>query len=612
MGACLDLINRAAIEVAAGRRIEDDFVLLPKTLLPPAKEEAAVVVEAVVTLVGLIDSLFGFPMPPQTESLIEAMESLRSADLSLPLRPRVRAGQNYIKSTFRSYWEAGVAPALRKPAALRRVVADRMGLNRRGEVFDLSLAAIRRGFQVQRYGVSFFSPFAAAQVYNLFLGNKKSPVVWDCSGGFGARMLAFHALYPDGVYYVNEPAPLTASDIEGLAALTKGQSRIYRSGSELMEAGKGLPTKRVDLVFTSPPYFDKEKYFDEPGQCWRDYPSKDLWVKNYLIPTLSAARGSLKPNGAVVINISKELEETLLSAADEVGLPLSMRLSLPVAADHFSRKRGVRSKEEPILIFSSARRKVLLPRPLWQKEVDPRESEEELWVEVVPTRYAVSNRGRVTSAAQGPWREMKPTAMQSGYCSVGIREEQGGKARTTLLHQLVVLAFDGPPPTQEHVDVRHLDGDKRNNSLVNLAWGTRSENMLDVVNHRQGSKERPPKPRESPWYQGYTLDSYLVAAGLQFYAEGKLSIADLTRYWRCSRDVAANIVHGETRGHVPRPEGVSKRRGRRRSAARREEIMGLIAEGLSTEQINERLGEGLTHQAIYYYKTLLRRKAQPD
>ena len=50
-----------------------------------------------------------------------------------------------------------------------------------------------------------------------------------------------------------------------------------------------------------------------------------------------------------------------------------------------------------------------------------------------------------------------------------------------LNHRLVMFAFVGPcPPGQE---VRHLDGDKLNPSLDNLVYGTRSENMRDMVRH---------------------------------------------------------------------------------------------------------------------------------
>ena len=56
-----------------------------------------------------------------------------------------------------------------------------------------------------------------------------------------------------------------------------------------------------------------------------------------------------------------------------------------------------------------------------------------------------------------------------------------GKEKTHTVHSLVMLAFRGPAP--EGLEVRHLDGDHRNNALSNLQYGTRSENTLDQVDH---------------------------------------------------------------------------------------------------------------------------------
>lgn len=54
----------------------------------------------------------------------------------------------------------------------------------------------------------------------------------------------------------------------------------------------------------------------------------------------------------------------------------------------------------------------------------------------------------------------------------------GHKAHGSLVHALVALTFIGPRP--EGHDVRHLDGNPLNNRADNLAYGTRTENILDV------------------------------------------------------------------------------------------------------------------------------------
>ena len=244
---------------------------------------------------------------------------------------------------------------------------------------------------------------------------------------------------------------------------------------------------------------------------------------------------------------------------------------------------------------------------LWGEEARPRRLAAEgveVWALLHEGRYAVSNLGNLlTRTKWEEWRPINPTRHHTGYESVGFTREPGGKAKTYLVHRVVVEAFDGAPPSPDHTDVRHLDGDKRNNVLTNLCWGTRSENMLDVVKHRQGRKEPAPAEIEGDsWYQGYTADDYLVRVGLELYYENVVNIAHLERLWRCSRDVAANIIHGKTRLHVPRPEGNPKKQ-KRRSNARKEAIMALVKEGKNAAQINEALGETLTAQDVYYYRS---------
>ena len=62
----------------------------------------------------------------------------------------------------------------------------------------------------------------------------------------------------------------------------------------------------------------------------------------------------------------------------------------------------------------------------------------------------------------------------------------GHGADGSPVHQLVLLTFAGPPGAGQ--EVRHLNGDPKDNRLENLAYGTRTENILDVF--RQGKAWR--------------------------------------------------------------------------------------------------------------------------
>ena len=103
-------------------------------------------------------------------------------------------------------------------------------------------------------------------------------------------------------------------------------------------------------------------------------------------------------------------------------------------------------------------------------------------------RYQVSDQGRVRSVdryvkcGQGgrgtrlvKGRVLRPAGQKA---DPHLRVVLGHKANGSCVHSLVALTFLGPRP--DGYDVRHLDGDPLNNRADNLAYGTRSENNIDV------------------------------------------------------------------------------------------------------------------------------------
>lgn len=97
--------------------------------------------------------------------------------------------------------------------------------------------------------------------------------------------------------------------------------------------------------------------------------------------------------------------------------------------------------------------------------------------------YFVSDHGRVRSTHV--WRGRHGAILngcldRTGYRQVCLRPAGGGK-KSVRVHVLVAQAFLGPRPAGH--ETRHLDGDKLNNQLKNLAYGTCSENNLDKVRH---------------------------------------------------------------------------------------------------------------------------------
>lgn len=118
--------------------------------------------------------------------------------------------------------------------------------------------------------------------------------------------------------------------------------------------------------------------------------------------------------------------------------------------------------------------------------------ESERWAPVVDWEgYEVSSEGRVRSLDRtvhfedGRVRRYKgqilrqKTCKRTGYVYVSLRN--GPRRECIKTDWLVLAAFVGPCP--EGQERRHLNGDRADPRLTNLAYGTRVQNMRDKWSH---------------------------------------------------------------------------------------------------------------------------------
>lgn len=100
-------------------------------------------------------------------------------------------------------------------------------------------------------------------------------------------------------------------------------------------------------------------------------------------------------------------------------------------------------------------------------------------------RYEVSNLGRVRSwVKQGGRVRDEPFYLKEHIRKTGHGEYAigGSSGKKVMTGRAVLLAFAGPPPTDQH-QAAHNDGNPRNNAITNLRWATPEENMRDKYGH---------------------------------------------------------------------------------------------------------------------------------
>jgi site-specific DNA-adenine methylase len=198
-----------------------------------------------------------------------------------------------------------------------------------------------------KQSVSNFRPTAAKFIYNKF-GNKGT--VWDMSCGWGGRLLGFMASNCTK-YIGTEPSTLTYKglvELKDVYSINK-EIELFCCGSEQLL----LEPDSVDLCFTSPPYYDNERYCEEKTQSFKSYPTKEYWVNDYLKKTINNCKRCLKKNSYMIINIANTpscnwLESKILEISKQQGFVLSNTYKLVLSSI-----AGKGKKYEPVFIFKN-------------------------------------------------------------------------------------------------------------------------------------------------------------------------------------------------------------------------------------------------------------------
>lgn len=195
--------------------------------------------------------------------------------------------------------------------------------------------------------VSNYRPTAAASLYVTFC--EPNDVVWDMSCGFGGRLLGS---YLAKVKYIGtDPSTPTFDGLQEMNKELKLEAELHKCGSE-----EFLPEKdSLDFCFTSPPYFNLEKYTNEETQSYVKFPDKKKWIDGFLKKTFENCYYGLKEGKTMAINVSNtrifnNFEEETIRCALEVGFELKSTWRLALSNPAMSNAKS-HLKYEPIFIF---------------------------------------------------------------------------------------------------------------------------------------------------------------------------------------------------------------------------------------------------------------------
>ena len=104
---------------------------------------------------------------------------------------------------------------------------------------------------------------------------------------------------------------------------------------------------------------------------------------------------------------------------------------------------------------------------------------EPIYINDNKTIYEISSSGRVRSKKKGKVKILKPSKCGSGYYKITMYHK--GKYYQKMIHSLVASVFIKKDDPYNKLQVNHIDGNKLNNSVNNLEWVTRSENIRHAL-----------------------------------------------------------------------------------------------------------------------------------
>lgn len=195
-----------------------------------------------------------------------------------------------------------------------------------------------------------FPANTAAALYDEFC--PKGGYILDPCHGWGGRLTGFYLADNPRLYIGIDPSQTAANGLEKIkltfakyAEKDKKAKIITKPFEKVFMGGK------FDFAFTSPPYFDVEKYEGEESS-WRIYKNYELWRDGFYATLFKKTYGLLKPKSVFALNVGSQtypLVEDGKALAKKVGFKLIERRSHIVKQNTFHGTNEERG--ESLLIF---------------------------------------------------------------------------------------------------------------------------------------------------------------------------------------------------------------------------------------------------------------------
>lgn len=300
----------------------------------------------------------GFPYPKTCINIalreLELLKSIGSKDLDHVLERPSSVGLRTANSLQRNLWNVkvkGRSPleCFENDESLRKILIRAVRLRPDRKCWSANEVRTFSGLY-NRSRASNFRPTVAKVIYERYSGAGSQ--VLDFSAGFGGR--AFAAMAAGREYHAIDPEKCQIRGINELKKLVGGITKTWVGCAE--DILPKIEDASYEIVFSSPPYFNLEKYSPNPKQSYKRYPEFESWISGFLQPVVSHAYRILQKGGYFVVNIANiprfEVGDRFRNMAENLfGTPIWVHSLMLQANPSYIAKFGSFKRREPIFVF---------------------------------------------------------------------------------------------------------------------------------------------------------------------------------------------------------------------------------------------------------------------
>lgn len=214
---------------------------------------------------------------------------------------------NFFQQVNRWSVDGAVSPGPARTWINEKFMTSLMGSSYSLKLEKIDKSKLRTMIGLRKYICAQFKPNVAKSLYEFY----DAKTVLDFSMGWGDRLAGFFAS-SNTEHYIgidprkeNHPIYLEQAkyyETNNGFFENKKTYEFHESPAEDFDFGKYKNT--VDVVFTSPPYFNVERYSHDDTQSWVRYKEIGDWNKDFLHTTLKKIIPTLKEGGIMAINIA--------------------------------------------------------------------------------------------------------------------------------------------------------------------------------------------------------------------------------------------------------------------------------------------------------------------